>query len=154
MKNFCCSHCGHVVEAVIPPTRCPLCNTIMVSTEEAAEVDDYHLPPMRFVKKATISDFWYCKRCQMYRKNAGFSETTPCPECSSIQYNDNRETFVVTVESYLEDALRNAESASPDINEIRKNLRICYGWYEWFYRIENVQDNEEWINQIIHLEKE
>ena len=129
MKNFNCPHCGCSIEAIIPPNRCLFCGKLIVSPKEAAIAEEYHLAPMKFVKETKISNFWYCKSCQMYRKNNSYENPPPCPACSSTDYHYNRESiFVVGVESYLEDALRQIETASPDLNEIRNNLRVCYGW--------------------------
>ena len=119
----------------------------MVSVDEAEII----YPPMNFVSKAKIKDYWYCASCRMYRKNDGFKDPPPCPECSSNYYNyNNRDPiFNVDLEGYLQTALREAEKESPDLEKIRRYLRACYGFYEHFAAEDYGSDDFQWIDKTL-----
>jgi hypothetical protein len=38
---------------------------------------------------------------------------------------------------------------NPDLDTIRKNLRVAYGWYDWFHLTENDDSEDKWIDEIL-----
>lgn len=145
MRTFICPYCSNWFEAILPPDKCPSCKKWMIPPEERK----YEFPPMRFIKEATIEDYWYCESDGCYRKNNGYNNPA-CPDCSSYDYHGNREPLLVgAAESYLRDALIYAESENPDIVVLRKKLKISYGWFQRFNIIEKEDSNDDWIDEIL-----